>query len=213
MRIKEVETLVGITKKNIRFYEKEGLLSPGRESENSYRDYGEEDVRRLRIIKLLRKISMPLSEIRDILDGRLALSTAARRHAISLDEQRSNIEKARCICDLLAEDNAVVGSLDVEAYLSRMEALEREGAIFMDVRQKDVKKKYVGPVVACFVIVAVMTALSTLLFVLNRTDPAPYGIAWIFIGVFFMVSIGTVVSLISRIKEIRGGEEDDLSQY
>ena len=31
MRIKEVEDLVGITKKNIRFYEKEGLLTPRRE--------------------------------------------------------------------------------------------------------------------------------------------------------------------------------------
>ena len=38
MRIKEVEDLVGITRKNIRFYEKEGLLTPGRELENSYRD-------------------------------------------------------------------------------------------------------------------------------------------------------------------------------
>ena len=33
MRINEVERLVGITKRNIRFYEKEGLLSPGRSSE------------------------------------------------------------------------------------------------------------------------------------------------------------------------------------
>ena len=35
MRINEVERLVGITKRNIRFYEKEGLLSPGRSSETA----------------------------------------------------------------------------------------------------------------------------------------------------------------------------------
>ena len=33
MKINQVEQLVGITKKNIRFYEKEGLLSPERNSE------------------------------------------------------------------------------------------------------------------------------------------------------------------------------------
>ena len=47
MKINEVEALVGITKKNIRFYEEQGLLSPKRNSENSYREYGEEEVQTL----------------------------------------------------------------------------------------------------------------------------------------------------------------------
>ena len=37
MKINQVEQLVGITKKNIRFYEEQGLLSPGRNRENGYR--------------------------------------------------------------------------------------------------------------------------------------------------------------------------------
>ena len=63
MKINEVEQLVGVTKRNIRFYEKEGLLSPGR-TDNGYRDYGEADVEALRKIKLLRKLDVPLEEIR-----------------------------------------------------------------------------------------------------------------------------------------------------
>ena len=47
MTIKEVETLTGITKANLRFYEKEGLLTPGRSSTN-YREYSEDDVDHLR---------------------------------------------------------------------------------------------------------------------------------------------------------------------
>lgn len=38
MRINEVERRVGVTKKNIRFYEEEGLLKPGRNAENGYRE-------------------------------------------------------------------------------------------------------------------------------------------------------------------------------
>ena len=33
MKIKDVEIKVGITKANIRYYEKEGLISPGRNDE------------------------------------------------------------------------------------------------------------------------------------------------------------------------------------
>ena len=59
MKINEVEALVGITKKNIRFYEDAGLLFPRRNSENGYRDYGDADVEILRRIKLLRKLGFP----------------------------------------------------------------------------------------------------------------------------------------------------------
>ena len=38
MKIKQVEELVGITRKNIRFYEEQGLLSVER-AENGYREY------------------------------------------------------------------------------------------------------------------------------------------------------------------------------
>ena len=51
MKINEVEAAVGVTKKNIRFYEEEGLISPRREPGNGYRSYSEADVERLRRIK------------------------------------------------------------------------------------------------------------------------------------------------------------------
>lgn len=47
MRIKEAEQVSGITAKNIRFYEKEGLLMPDRRPNSRYRDSEEEDISRL----------------------------------------------------------------------------------------------------------------------------------------------------------------------
>ena len=44
MKINEVEAAVGVTKKNIRFYEEEGLINPGREPGNGYRSYSQADV-------------------------------------------------------------------------------------------------------------------------------------------------------------------------
>ena len=70
MKINEVEAAVGVTKKNIRFYEEEGLITPSREPGNGYRSYSQADVERLRRIKLLRKLDVPLAEIREMLEGR-----------------------------------------------------------------------------------------------------------------------------------------------
>ena len=43
MNIAEAERRTGLTRANIRFYEKEGLLKPTR-GENGYRDYTEDNV-------------------------------------------------------------------------------------------------------------------------------------------------------------------------
>ena len=71
--IKEAEMQTGITKQNIRYYEKIGLLQPSREQENKYRNYREEDIRRLKLIFLFRKLDMPLEEIRQLLEGTIEL--------------------------------------------------------------------------------------------------------------------------------------------
>ena len=38
VKINQAEELAGITRKNIRFYEEHGLIKPGRNPENSYRE-------------------------------------------------------------------------------------------------------------------------------------------------------------------------------
>ena len=98
MRINEVERLVGVTKKNIRFYEAEGLLAPRRSSENGYRDYAEADVETLRQIKLLRKLGVPIEEIRRLQSGRLTVADAMRRHQVTIDRDVENLTKARAVC-------------------------------------------------------------------------------------------------------------------
>ncbi|MCR5229198.1 MAG: MerR family transcriptional regulator, partial [Solobacterium sp.] len=52
MKINQVEELTGITRKNIRFYEEEGLISPKRNPANGYREYSLQDVDHLNRIRL-----------------------------------------------------------------------------------------------------------------------------------------------------------------
>ncbi len=51
MKINQVEELTGVTKKNIRFYEEQKLISPQRNPANGYREYSMEDVKQLSRIK------------------------------------------------------------------------------------------------------------------------------------------------------------------
>ena len=63
MKINEVEKLLDIPKASIRFYEKEGLLNPKR-NVNSYREYSDDDVELLKKVMVLRKIGVPVEDIK-----------------------------------------------------------------------------------------------------------------------------------------------------
>jgi len=67
-RIGEAARLSGVSAANIRYYEKEGLLTPGVRGDNSYRLYGDADVHRLRFIRLCRAMDMSLDEVRTLLE-------------------------------------------------------------------------------------------------------------------------------------------------
>lgn len=66
-QIGEAARQSGVSPANIRFYEKENLLSPHGRGENSYRLYSEGDVHQLRFIRLCRAMDMSLDEVRTLL--------------------------------------------------------------------------------------------------------------------------------------------------
>ena len=129
MKIKEIEKLTGLSRANIRFYEKEGLLSP-RRTENHYRDYDQEDLRRLRTILVLRKLDLPLEDVRQVLVGELSPSEAARQQSLRLQTQLQETKSARELCRMLELKNDSISSFQPEAYLEEMERRERRGEQF-----------------------------------------------------------------------------------
>ncbi|MDE6142002.1 MAG: MerR family transcriptional regulator, partial [Bacilli bacterium] len=58
MFINEVCHAVGLTKKSIRFYEENGLLTPKRDNSNDYRIYSQSDIEKLKKIKFLRELNV-----------------------------------------------------------------------------------------------------------------------------------------------------------
>lgn len=215
LKIQQVEELVGITKKNIRFYEHEGLLSPAR-SENGYRDYSEQDVEALKKIKLLRSLSFPLEEIRMMQSGTLTMEDGARRHLIVLERSRSSLEKARALCLELQEHHETLQTLDADRYLARMEELEKEGAVFMDVKKQDHRKDYLAPAAAASVIILFMGIVLFVMITEALRERLTVGVFLILaaVGTFLIaIVIGVLLALMQRIRQIKGGEEDAAAKY
>jgi DNA-binding transcriptional MerR regulator len=215
MKINEVETLVGITKKNIRFYEQEGLLTPRRNRENGYRDYGDGEVLLLQQIKLLRKLGLSLEEIRQLQSGQLTVHDGMHRHQISLARQQTSLAQAQALCQMLSETEGRLSELDPVPWLSKMEAMEQEGTSFMNKQNLDIRRKLVAPVVVTVVMVAAMAALMALFgwCTTLEEDPMPRWLMILFDLPCVAVMVGVTLALISRIKELLGGEINAATYY
>ncbi|MBA3592210.1 MAG: Cd(II)/Pb(II)-responsive transcriptional regulator [Polaromonas sp.] len=91
----------GVSAANIRFYEKEKLLSPHGRSDNSYRFYSDGDVHQLRFIRLCRAMDMSLDEVRTLLglDLNNKSDCAAAREALDghLGHVRARLAELRAL--------------------------------------------------------------------------------------------------------------------
>ncbi|MEC0239993.1 MerR family transcriptional regulator [Paenibacillus dokdonensis] len=69
MKIQELADKMGLTIHAIRFYEKEGLLDDRhvRRESNNYRNYSEEAIERLKLIKKFQSIGCSLAELKEVL--------------------------------------------------------------------------------------------------------------------------------------------------
>ncbi len=216
MKINEVEQLVGITKKNIRFYEEQGLLNPNRNKENGYRDYGEDDIRTLEQIKLLRKLGLPLEEIRMMQTGRSTIADSMRRHLVTLEREKQNLAQSEALCSRLKEEDGTLANLDAKALLEEMEQLEQKGAAFQNKQKYDVRLSYVAPVLISVLMILLMAGFMVLIIWTVKTDPQeapPLAFTIVFLGVPLAVIGGVVYALLQRIGEIKKGEMDDARKY
>lgn len=213
MRISEVEKLVGVSKKNIRFYEEQGLLSPGRESQNGYRSYNENDINDLRRVKLLRRLAVPIEDIRRLKEGRLSLKDCMERQTIYLRGQARNIDHMEQVCRDIAGEGAAMDSIDVEKYEALMLELEKGGVRFMTEGGGRKKERKRAAIIMGGVWIALFTALIGLMIWGAYYDPIPLPVLLILIAILLVPIGGVGAALRERLKEIDKGEEDEAFKY
>lgn len=213
MKINEVEQQVDISKKNIRFYEQQGLLSPKRNLENGYRDYSKEDVLELKKIKMLRKLSLPLEEIRRIQRGDLTLSDALQRQVILLERERSSLQETTRLCRLLSEETCQYQSFSPDKYLERMVEMEQEGTKFLNVSRHDIRQKKLAPIIFSLLLILIMIGvIAGLIWGYVKASMPLWAVGFLLLIPVTMI-LSVVAALLQRMKEIEGGEEDVARKY
>ena len=111
MEIKEVEKLLSVSRSNIRFYEKAGLLAPERK-DNNYRNYSQQDIATLKKILVLRKLGFSVEEIAAMQRGELAFSDAASDNIERLENEIESLTAALEMTKSLSEKDTTYSNME-----------------------------------------------------------------------------------------------------
>lgn len=102
MRIGEAAAATGIEPATIRFYEERGILPEPDRTPSGYRDYSDEDLRRLRFVRRARDLGLALDDIGEMLAIDLGgeppcdyVRDLLDRHAAEIDRRIRELEALR----------------------------------------------------------------------------------------------------------------------
>ena len=132
MTIKEIETLSGLPRANIRYYESEGLIAPKR-AENGYREYSQADAEVLLRVKLLRALGLRIDTIKSLAAGTLMLGDALDARLEELHAEQENLDAAGRVAAGLRQAHAEFSTLDAAGYLGELLAASQT-ALRQDVK-------------------------------------------------------------------------------
>ena len=97
MKIQELAERTGLTAYTIRFYEKEGLLDSRhvRREENNYRNYSDEALERLKLVKKFQGVGCSLAELKEILEDHNANTRTHQQVIEWIRQKMSEIERKK----------------------------------------------------------------------------------------------------------------------
>lgn len=213
MHINEVEHIVGLSKKSIRYYEENGLLSPKREN-NDYRIYSDEDIRKLKIIKFLRELDVSIRELKLLNNHQMTLQECMNDRIYKITKQEENYRKVKDMCIGISKSNDTFENININEYFEEINILNKEGFTMRDFKTNK-SKKIMGAVgsslIFSFFFIFILAMI--IYFQTTETDKMPWLIYFFLVVILSLPLIGIVINLIKRIKEINGGEEDEASKY
>ncbi len=151
MNVQDVEKELNITRANIRFYEREGLLSPVRK-ENGYRDYTNEDIARLKKIIIFRKLRFSVADIREILDGTLSLQDAVKTNIGNLEKNIDDLSDEIDLCNEIIDKNIDLQDFSEDYFWNLISKKENERKSLKKVLSSYLNKHYKTNIALLFIV-------------------------------------------------------------
>lgn len=214
MLVNEVVSVVGLSRKSIRYYEEVGLLRPSRNSSNDYRIYNDSDIKELKLIKFLRELDVSINDIKLLQSGELSLEDCMNNSILKIDKYVDNYSKIKDVCSEISSNNESYNSIDIDKYHKPINILKKEGFTMKKVKS-DNKKKIEGAIISSslFSIFYLFILGVITYFQFTEADKMPWILYIILMLVLLLPIVGVIYNLVARIKEIKGGEEDEASKY
>ena len=212
MLINDVESIVGLSKKSIRYYEENGLIHPKRNSENGYRIYDEEDIKKLKTIKFLRELGVSIKELKQLDTHELSLHECMEDRISKIRQEEEKYVKVKSLCESIYASNDDIDSIEIEHYFQTMNVLNKEGFTMRKIEEEH-NKKIRSAVLASLLFVLVMALLLGVMVFAQMQEPIPIGV-WLIIASIFILPICVMPFVLKeRIIEIKRGEIDEASKY
>lgn len=134
MRIGEVAKRTGLNISNVRFYERKGLLTPAREEDSNYREYSEEDVFRIKVILLYRKMGLSVETIYLLLNNQIDREEILIRQKKELESQVISLQGAIELCDMVLAEQSIDED-HIDRYLDYVHQEEEKGKHFSEITE------------------------------------------------------------------------------
>ena len=129
LTIKEIENLLNISRANIRFYEKQGLLNPERK-DNEYRNYSEDDIKILKQIIIFRKCNISIEDIKKIFKKEKSLEQVSNEQLTEIEKKINELDNAKKICKIISKEKNNILDFDENKYLEIISSEEKKGNMF-----------------------------------------------------------------------------------
>ena len=214
MLIQEVEHQVGLSKKSIRFYEENGLLTPVRDAKNDYRQYSDEDIQKLKVIKFLRELGVSIRELRMLNNKEISLDEVLEERIKKIDEEKKNYEQVKNMCLEIIQKHESYESLDINEKFEQISILNKGGFTLRNIKTNK-RKKIMGAIISSllFSLIFLLVVGVITYFEFFSGEPIPIFVYLFLIIIFLLPVMAVLYNLVIRIKEILGGEEDEASKY
>ena len=214
MLINEVIHIVGLSRKSIRYYESVGLINPSRNKNNDYRIYEESDIKKLKIIKFLRELDVPIKELIELDKNNISLDEVLDDRIKKIDYDIENYNKIKRLCIEIMNSNVSYNDINIDKYFRDINILNKEGFTMRDVSVNN-KKKVIGAIISSglFLLMFLFIPVLVTYFQFTESDKIPWPFYFVILIFCLFPAIGIIINLVKRIDEIKGGEEDEASKY
>lgn len=189
MKINEVEKQTGISSTNIRYYEQKELLVPQRANDNNYRVYTSDDIERLKQIKILRMIGIPIAEIKEILDEKKSLKDVMNIRIDQITDEEQNLATVKAFCKTIVDYDMNIHMLN-EELLDENRTLWKKKLSIVNIEEKAQALRRKTAITLCIL------AIISWFFPVVATNDRFLNVFQLVLHPDFIWTIGTTISLL-----------------